>query len=107
MGCGTRKGRSQPPRLTETLTTLRTEHQLQKRDLVRRFGDFFSHWTFPRAILILPRQTVVFPGRADDMLCVLVHLRIIVLLLGILVLCLDKTTTNLNGIQFVRADPPI
>src|SRR6059058_3721746 len=35
------------------------------------------------------------------------HLRFVVLLLGVLVLCFDKTTTNLNGIQFVRADPPI
>jgi hypothetical protein len=47
------------------------------------------------------------PGRAEDMLCVLIHLGITVLLLGILVLCLDETPTNLNGVQFVGADAPI
>src|SRR5215510_8441022 len=49
----------------------------------------------------------MFPRCADDLLCVLVHLRIIVLLLNILVLCLIETTTNRNGIEFVLADAPI
>src|SRR6516162_6291822 len=49
----------------------------------------------------------MFPRRADDLLCILVHLRIIVLLLGILVLCLSETTTNPNRIEFVLADTPI
>src|SRR6516162_4996721 len=49
----------------------------------------------------------MFAGRADNLLCILVHLRIIVLFLGILVLCLGETATNRNRIEFVLADAPI
>src|SRR6516164_9939076 len=49
----------------------------------------------------------MFPRGADNFLCVLVHLRIVVLLLGILVLRLSETTTNRNRIEFVLADAPI
>src|SRR4030095_1306316 len=71
------------------------------------FGDFFPDGSPPRSGGVLPRQPIVFSWRADDSLRVLVHLRIIVLFLGILVLCLVETTTNLNGIQFVCADTAI
>jgi len=80
---------------------------LRRITFCQSFGDFFSNRTFPSAILILPRQTVMFSRRADDSLCVLVHLRIIVLFLGILVLCFVETTTNLNGVQLVSADTSI
>ena len=49
----------------------------------------------------------MFSRRANDSLRVLVHLRTIVLFLGILVLCFRETTTNLNGIQFVGTHAPI
>src|SRR6266550_4095350 len=49
----------------------------------------------------------MFPRVAEDILCVLVYLRTIVFFHGILMLCLDETTANLDGVQFVRADASI
>src|SRR5262249_11837875 len=74
---------------------------------LQRPGDFFAHRASPRAIGILPRQAIVFPGHAKDSLCVLVHLGTIVFFRGIVMLCLDKTTANLNGVQFVLTDTTI
>src|SRR4029450_462460 len=71
------------------------------------FGDFFPDGSPPRSVGVLPRQPIVFSWRADDSLRVLVHLRIIVLFLGILVLCLVETATNLNRVQLVSADTSI
>src|SRR4029077_4797321 len=75
--------------------------------LLQRFGDFFSHWTSPSSIRVLPRQTIMFPRRADDSLGVLVHFGIVVLFLSIFLLRVDETTANGNGVQFVGADTPI
>src|SRR5205814_9680243 len=71
------------------------------------FRDFFSNRPFPGSVGVLPCQTIVFAKRAEDSLRVLVHFGVIVFFLSILVLCLDETTTNLNGVQFVLADAPI
>src|SRR4029453_2500348 len=75
--------------------------------LLQRFGDFFSNWTSPRSVRVLPRQTIMFPRRADDSLRVLVVLRIVVFFLGILVLCLVETPANGNRVQLVGTDTPI
>src|SRR6266542_4083596 len=40
-------------------------------------------------------------------MCVMVHLCIIVFFRSVLFLSLDKTTTNLNGVQFVGTDAPV
>src|SRR6476659_6934009 len=69
--------------------------------LLQRFGDFFSNWTSPRSVRVLPRQTIMFPRRADDSLRVLVHLGIVVLLLSIFLLRFDETTADGNRVQFV------
>src|SRR4030095_9727110 len=75
--------------------------------LLQRFGDPFSDWTSPGSIRVLPRQTIMFPRRADDSLGVLVHLGIIVLFLGIFLLRFVETTANGNRVQFVGTDTPI
>src|SRR5439155_18683504 len=98
--------RSLPLQHLEVVTVISLT-SLRGITFLQRFGDFFSDWTSPRAIGILPRQAIVFPWRAENMLGVLVHLRITVLFLGILALCLDEATANLNGVQFVGADTPI
>src|SRR5439155_21770343 len=100
-----RRRRSLPLEHLEIVTVIRPA--LLRITFLERLGDFVSNRTSPRPVRVLPCQTVVFSWRANDSLRVLVHLGIIVLFLGILVLCLDETTTNLNGIQFVGADTPI
>jgi hypothetical protein len=75
--------------------------------LLERFGDFFSDRTSPSAVRVLPCEAVMFARRANDSLRLLGHLRIIVLFLGILVLCLDETATNLNGAQLVGTDTSV
>src|SRR5206468_10101478 len=92
-----RRRRSLPLQDLEVVTVIWLT-SLPRITFCQSFGDFFSHRTSPSAILILPCQAIVLPGRAENMLCVLVPLGIIVLFLGILVLGLHETTPNHNGI---------
>ena len=75
--------------------------------LLERFRDSFSDRTRPGAIRFFPRQTVMFAGSADDSLRVLIHLRIVMLLLSIFMLCFHKPPTDRDGIQLVSADAAI
>src|SRR4029453_4313598 len=74
---------------------------------LNRVGDGFSHWTAPGAIRVLPCQTILLPGRADDALRVLIHAGTLTLQKRVLMLRLDKAMANLNGIQFISPDPTV
>src|SRR6266699_3677684 len=90
----------------EVITVIRFT-SLRGITFLKRFGHVFANRTCPSPIWVLPRQTVMFPGRADDALCVLVHLRTIMFVRRMLVLRVIEATTNLNSIQFVRTHAPI
>ena len=70
--------------------------------LFDRFRDFFTDRPPPRAIRIFPRQAVMLAGSADDVLCVLIHLRIVMLLLSIFMLCLYEPPTDRDGVEFIQ-----
>src|SRR5215510_4190001 len=74
---------------------------------LQRSCDFFAHRASPCAIWILPCQAIMFPRVAQDILCVLVHLRTVMFLHRILMLRFDEATANLDGIQLVGADASI
>src|SRR2546423_7945068 len=97
---------SLPLQYLEVVTVIRFA-SLGGITFLKRFGHVFANWTCPSPIWVLPRQTVLFPGRADDALGVLVHLRTIMFFRRILVLRAIEATTNLNSIQFVRTHAPI
>jgi hypothetical protein len=86
---------------------LRVTSWLKGIAFLQRFRDFLSHGSSPRAVGILPCQTIVFPRCAKDSLCVLGHLRTIVSFLRVLVLCVVETPANLNGVEFILANTPI
>src|SRR5881227_3385504 len=79
-----RRRRSLPFQHLEVITVIRFT-SLRGITFLKRFGHVFANWTCPSPIWVLPRQTVMFPGRADDALCVLVHLRTIMFVRRILV----------------------
>src|SRR5438094_5122444 len=99
--------RALPLQDLEIITVIRLRLTRIRIALLEGLGDFFSNRASPRPICILPRQAVMFSWGADDSLCVLVYLRIVVLFFSVLVLCFDETTTNLNSVQFVSPDAPI
>src|SRR5438270_11736154 len=74
--------------------------------LFESLGCCFADRASPCAIRILPCQTIMFPWRADDSLCVLIHGRIIVLFLGVFFLCFDKAVAHLDRVEFIGADAP-
>src|SRR6185503_14208910 len=59
------------------------------------------------AVGVLPGEAVLFTRRGDDALGVLVHVVAVAFLEGILVLCLDVTVGDRNGITFIRTDAAI
>src|SRR3974377_615106 len=74
--------------------------------LLEGLGDTFPYRPSQAPIGVLPGPAIVFSGCADDALRVLVYFRAIVLLQGVLLLGLDITAANLNGIEFVSANAP-
>src|SRR5215469_3749510 len=70
------------------------------------FRNVLTDGACPCSIRVLPCKSVVLSRGADYFLGVLVYLRIVMFFLGILVLRLDETTTDLDRIQFIRTDPP-
>src|SRR3954447_22908721 len=78
----------------------------QRVALLDRLGHSFADRPSRGSIRILPIQTVLFSGSADQLLRVLVNSGIVVNRRGILQLRLDVSTAHLKGVQFVGADPP-
>src|SRR5204863_8602672 len=51
-----------------------------------------------------PIEAVLFAGRADDALGVLMHARAVVQIEGVLLLRLDESATDFDGVKFIAAD---
>ena len=74
--------------------------------LFQGLRDFLPNRTAPGAIRILPGQAILFPGRADDLLSVLIDLGIVVLFRGIFMLGFYKAAANFERVQLVCANTP-
>src|SRR6266850_5350878 len=75
--------------------------------LFDRTGNFFADRTFPGALVVLPCQTILLTGRANDALGVLVYVVTLMGLKSVFMLGLHVTVANLNGVQFIRADAAV
>src|SRR6185437_4452872 len=69
--------------------------------------DLFADRSAPCSVRVLPRQAVLLARAADDALRILVYVVTSTLLHRVLMLSLDKTMTDLDRIEFIRADPPV
>jgi len=75
--------------------------------LLDRKCDLLAYGPAPRAIGILPCQTILLSRGANDALGVLVDVILFVGLERIFVLRFYVTVAYLDGIEFIRANPPI
>jgi hypothetical protein len=62
------------------------------------FSDLFANWALPGTVGGLPRESVLFAGRADDALCVLVDVVQLAASKSIFVLGFDEAAADLNGV---------
>src|SRR5205807_8500101 len=67
-------------------------------------GNVFAGRTMPRAIGILPSQSILFSWRADDALRELIYVIPFTRLKSIFVLCFHVTARKLNRVEFVFAN---
>src|SRR5262249_58142554 len=67
----------------------------------------FAYWAIPGAIIILPSQPVLLTPGADNALRILVHFVVLAFSKRILVLRFAVAATDINGIEFIAADPPM
>src|SRR5262245_17956273 len=70
-----------------------------------RRGNLLANRSVPGAVCFFPGQAILLPLSADDSLGILVH-SVFFLCQGVLVLRLNVTAADLNGIQLVAADTP-
>ena len=75
--------------------------------LLQGICNAFRDRSAQASIWIPPYKSVLFSGRADNSLSVLIHFGIIVFLQCVFVLGIHIVSANLKGIQFVRADAPV
>src|SRR6476620_5024958 len=75
--------------------------------LLKSFSDFFSHWTAPSAVRILPGEAILLARCANNALRILIHLRIIMLLLRIFLLRIIKPATDRDCVEFIRANTAV
>ena len=68
-----------------------------------RRRDFLTDWSIPSSVSVLPRETVLLSGRADDPLRVLIH-AVSFLRNRIFVLCLDIAAADFDRVQLIAAD---
>src|SRR5204863_7836477 len=71
------------------------------------FRDRVADRSAPRTVSVLPGEAILLSGGADDALGVLVHLRIFMLLLGVLMLRLHEAAANRDVFEFVGADAAV
>jgi hypothetical protein len=74
--------------------------------LLDRLGNMFPDRASPASIRILPGKAIMFSWCADNALCVLVHLVIIMFFQSIFVLSFHVATADLDGVKFVGTDAP-
>src|SRR5215831_19214837 len=73
--------------------------------LLDRLRDLFAYRTIPVSVGFLPSQTILLARVADDPLGVLVYAVSLAFPVGIFILRLPVALANVNGIEFVAADP--
>src|SRR4029453_9687374 len=75
--------------------------------LLKSFGDFLANWSAPCSVGVSPGEPIMFAGRANDFLGVLVNFRIVVFLLRIFMLRVNKPATDRDRVQLVRPNAPV
>ena len=75
--------------------------------LLEGIGDTFGDWPAQRLIRIPPHQTVVLSRGADDSLCVLIYLGVVMPFQSIFLLGIHIAAADFDGIQFIASDATV
>src|SRR5580704_6487017 len=75
--------------------------------LLQGIGNFLGDWPAQRLIRIPPNQTVVLSGGADDFLCVLIYLGVVMPFQSIFLLGIHIAAADFDGIQFIASDATV
>ena len=67
-------------------------------------SHIFTNRAVPRTVRVLPCQAVLLAGCADDLLRILIDGRVAMFRECVFVLRFDKSTTDLDRVQFIPAD---
>src|SRR5947208_11792089 len=75
--------------------------------LFDRTCNILSNRASPRTVSVLPSQTILLAGSADDALSILIHVVTRALLKRVVILRFHITVAHMDGINFIGADPAI